>query len=86
MRFALAFFVLAACSHSSERKDPPPGGPRTDGSHGAVCSWGHSQEAHADTPLAACQSDLSCCYPCGIDGCSSVCATKEECDSWMTLP
>ena len=86
MRLALLALLVAACSHAAKHTDDPPPGPRTDGSHGAVCSWGHGEQAHPDTPLAACQSGLSCCYPCGIDGCSSVCATSSECSEWMTLP
>jgi hypothetical protein len=32
-----------------------------------------------EDPLPAAEG-LSCCYPCGIDGCDSVCHTREECD------
>lgn len=41
------------------------------GKEGAVCSIG---EAHRGSAVAvACGPGLSCCYPCGIEGCDSVC-------------
>lgn len=83
MRLALVLGLLIGCGPRAPSH--APGGASTDGSQGATCAWGH-REPHPDTPLAACQSGLSCCYPCGIDGCDSVCATKSECESWSTLP
>jgi hypothetical protein len=49
---------------------------RSDGAagHGEVC---HAYDGSLDRP---CAEGLSCCYPCGIDGCDSVCHTPEECD------
>ena len=60
---------------------------RIDGSEGAICEWG--EERGPDTPdqtLAPCGEGLHCCYPCGIQGCDSVCATQEQCLSYAELP
>lgn len=50
---------------------------------GEVCQSGEQspEEIHR-----ACAEGLGCCYPCGVQGCDSVCATPEECESWSTLP
>ena len=85
MRLALLFSFVLACGPAARSHDPATGTSPTDGTQGATCAWGH-REPHPDTPLAACHAGLSCCYPCGIDGCNSVCATADECKSWSTLP
>ncbi len=44
------------------------------GREGDVCAWGTRdglQGGQADPP--PCRRGLSCCYPCGIDGCPRVC-------------
>jgi hypothetical protein len=51
------------------------------GARGAGSVAGHDEVCHAhdgslDRP---CAEGLSCCYPCGTDGCDSVCHTPEEC-------
>jgi hypothetical protein len=48
------------------------------GKHGEVCAIG-SRHARSNLKPVTCGPDLSCCYPCGIDGCDSVCHTAEEC-------
>ena len=84
-RFAIAI-ILAACGSgrttgtmsSGGAGPPPPPGPKTDGTEGAVCGWGHRNTERHDAP-AACQAGLQCCYPCGIDGCDSVCEAVTDC-------
>lgn len=73
--------------------DPGDGGGRGGdadpgaGNQGAVCAYGRRHVADAPVePPAVCGAGLQCCYPCGIDGCDSVCATPEQCESWSTLP
>ena len=48
-----------------------------------VCRAG-SQGGPAE--VRACPEGLSCCYPCGVEGCHWVCADAETCASWSTLP
>jgi hypothetical protein len=48
--------------------------PIHDGTAGAVCYWGHERSDTSSLPTPAeCQPGLTCCYPCGIDGCDDVC-------------
>jgi hypothetical protein len=70
-----------------ERREANPGDELPVGKAGDVCAVG-GQRANAgiDVTAHACGAKLSCCYPCGIDGCDSVCATNQECQSWRTLP
>ncbi|MFL5319212.1 MAG: hypothetical protein ACJ790_06110 [Myxococcaceae bacterium] len=55
--------------------------------HGEVCAYGrrHPQSLQGQSP-GECGEGLFCCYPCGVDGCDSVCHTKTECDEDMTRP
>lgn len=48
------------------------------GKHGDVCRRG---ERHLGDPgrVVSCGPGLSCCYPCGIQGCDWVCHTPQEC-------
>jgi hypothetical protein len=39
---------------------------------GQVCGYG-SRSAMANAQAPACPAGLKCCYPCGIEGCDSVC-------------
>lgn len=44
------------------------------GKEGDVCHLGRE---HVGSAVAVdCGPGLSCCYPCGIDGCDSVCMTS----------
>lgn len=73
MRILLAAaFLLAACSH---RTVTTTGGQRDkiDGSEGAVCGWGNQHDGESLPEPDGCDPGLTCCYPCGIDGCDSVC-------------
>jgi hypothetical protein len=48
--------------------------PRHDGTAGAVCYWDNERSDASSLPTPAeCQPGLTCCYPCGIDGCDDVC-------------
>jgi hypothetical protein len=87
-RSALILVCVLACGPArSTDHARGPDGAATDGSEGAVCAWGERSDApRRSTPLASCQPGLSCCYPCGIAGCDSVCATKARCEEWSTLP
>ena len=46
---------------------------RIDGSKGAVCGWGEQREGASLPEPDGCDHGLTCCYPCGIEGCDSVC-------------
>ena len=69
---ALALVLLAACTHRSidtgngQRE-------RIDGSKDAVCGWGEQREGASLPEPDGCDHGLTCCYPCGIEGCDSVC-------------
>jgi len=53
---------------------PPPTVAGPPAAHGEMC-------ASADHSVTrACAEGLYCCYPCGIEGCDSVCHTQQECD------
>lgn len=41
---------------------------------------------HQDASVRSCPEGLSCCYPCGVEGCAWVCASPERCEAWSTLP
>lgn len=51
------------------------------GNHGAVCQLGRRHENTAGAPkVVECSEGLSCCYPCGIQGCDFKCMTPAECN------
>jgi hypothetical protein len=56
--------------------DPPPDRPHIDGTEGAICAWGERRTDPAPRP-EPCAEGLTCCYPCGIQGCDSVCTNVE---------
>lgn len=74
----------------AERTPPrdPSGLPPHDGRRGAVCSWGEYRggEAASYPEPRACRAGLSCCYPCGVGGCDSVCQPAEVCESYVGMP
>lgn len=39
---------------------------------GGICGYGRLSE-HVGEEAPQCQAGLSCCYPCGIEGCDSIC-------------
>ncbi len=83
---AVAVLALTACGPRGPDTAPDPDPTRTDGTHGAVCAWG-DRAGNADKPApAACDGELRCCYPCGIPGCDSQCATEAECEEWSMRP
>lgn len=53
-------------------RQPPPGG------QGAICAYGRMGGLDVLNPHAAppCARGLRCCYPCGIQGCNSVCMAR----------
>lgn len=55
------------------------------GKHNDVCAYGGRSGPHFETP-PPCGPGLFCCYPCGIDGCDSVCHTEAECNADRTRP
>ncbi len=63
--------VVSPPSEPGPERERP--GPAQPAAHGEVCS---SADHGVSRP---CAEGLSCCYPCGIDGCDSVCHTAEEC-------
>lgn len=77
MRPLAPLFLLLAlgcgAAHSAEARS----GGESDtavAQHDEVCS---SYDGSVSRPCAA---GLECCYPCGTDGCDSVCHTPAECD------
>lgn len=79
MRALLVTLVLVAGCGS---KTPSTNG-QASGGPGAICSC-HDREP--DCVAVTCQAGLSCGYPCGIDGCHSVCMTPEEEERSRTIP
>ena len=71
--------LVVGCSGAST----PPAGPGsgsgsgtaavTPGGEGTICRAG--EHRGPDNPVEArpCEEGLQCCYPCGIQGCDSVC-------------
>jgi hypothetical protein len=50
------------------------------GKHGDVCALGRRHQPGEPHPkVVECGPGLQCCYPCGVQGCDSVCHTQEEC-------
>lgn len=82
LRFLMTAALVAACSSPAKPTSnvtTPTGG--SDSNHGAVCGLGGRHEHASDAPAPVeCSAGLQCCYPCGIDGCDSVCMTPAECD------
>lgn len=78
--------LLTACGAGAGSPDTTPrhGEAPVDRSgpagHDEVCS---AYDGSFERPCAA---GLSCCYPCGVDGCDSVCHTEEECGVDMMRP
>jgi hypothetical protein len=50
------------------------------GTHGQICALGSRHPEDASVTPVECGPGLQCCYPCGIQGCDSVCHTRAECD------
>lgn len=80
--FALALLgVACGGSHpSSTSPGPSAAAPdaaplaKHDGTAGAVCGWGEEHTDDRSLPAPGeCQPGLTCCYPCGIEGCDDVC-------------
>jgi hypothetical protein len=66
MRLAFAFVLaLAACGGQKSSSGSSPAQP-------TVCAVGNRTDP-ATVKVEPCADGLSCCYPCGIDGCDSVC-------------
>jgi hypothetical protein len=91
--FGLAFVLaLAACSSPAKpTTSSPPNvvatpdakpddGTAQVGNHGAVCAVGGRHRGDDAPKVVECTAGLQCCYPCGIDGCDSVCMTQAECN------
>lgn len=80
MRWMLVFvLVLVSCGHppsrstlgsTDERGEPAPG------ELGSVCNC--HDDIGPECEEAPCREGLVCGYPCGIDGCNSVCMTPDE--------
>jgi hypothetical protein len=88
-RLALGLLLAAALTggcageHGKQRgvKEPPG----SIAEEGRVCRYG-SLAPVPEEPPPPCPEGLSCCYPCGVEGCDWVCADAETCASWSTLP
>ena len=90
----VAAFVFSACSSASKPTTTSPpnavgaspdakadNGTAKVGNQGAVCALGGRHENRSDAPKPVeCTDGLQCCYPCGIDGCDSICMTPAECN------
>jgi len=83
VKIAFVLLVLAACGGS--RSEPPTAPtPPTAGDVGAVCSCGRQSEGKCTA--VDCKAGLVCSYPCGIDGCDSVCMTAEDAENSRNIP
>ena len=84
-----ALLALSACGSGGEPDDEVTSGDEVEQrgeetpAEPIVCRAG-SQGGPAE--VRACPEGLSCCYPCGVEGCHWVCADAETCASWSTLP
>lgn len=67
----LALIGAVACGGGTPAPQPPDVPPV--GGEGAVCRAGRNQPPDATVVVHACAEGLQCCYPCGIEGCDSVC-------------
>ncbi|MAC29570.1 MAG: hypothetical protein CMH59_24325 [Myxococcales bacterium] len=84
-----ALLALSACGSGGEPDDEVTSGDEVEQrgeetpAEPIVCRAG-SQGGPAE--VRACPEGLSCCYPCGVEGCHWVCADAETCASWSPLP
>lgn len=78
MRALALVLLLAACGGKT-----PPTNREATGGPGAICAC-HDREP--DCVAVTCQPGLTCGYPCGIDGCHSVCMTREENERAPQIP
>lgn len=81
----LLTFFMAGCGsgHHTDREVTEP--PDHVQGEGQVCRYG-TLAPMPEEPPPPCPEGLSCCYPCGLEGCDWVCADAETCASWTTLP
>ena len=71
MKSIFIALFLVACGG---KQTPAPVGDNTKpavGNEGAVCAIGRQHQGSA--VAVECGPGFNCCYPCGIDGCDSVC-------------
>lgn len=73
-----ALLVVAGCGGKARAPNA-----EASGGPGAICSC-HDREP--DCVAVSCQAGLTCGYPCGIDGCHSVCMTPEEEERSRNIP
>ena len=80
--------LLAGCAgrQVEQEEPPPPPPPPPVAGEGQVCRYGAMGIASPEETAPPCPEGLSCCYPCGVDGCDWVCADEATCESWSTLP
>ena len=73
IRSLILLAMLAACgsSHVTPANSQKP----ATGGEGAVCAVGKRHKGEGSA--VECAPGLNCCYPCGIDGCDSVCQVGE---------
>jgi hypothetical protein len=86
---ALALACVAACrGHEAAPASPTATAKQKPiGQHGDVCALGNRpREDNAKVAVVECGPGLACCYPCGIDGCDSVCHTADECNADQMRP
>lgn len=75
MRWCLIVgFLLGACGPTPPATPQPPAidAAAPEVVEGAVCHRG-KRNPEPDGPVVDCGPTMQCCYPCGIDGCDSVC-------------
>lgn len=79
--------LVAACGGS--HKDAPAQEPKAatgTGDPGAVCSCSDHPQSPGACSAVACKPDLVCGYPCGVDGCNSICMTRDQFEQSKSIP
>lgn len=76
-RFALVAMVVLAGCHTGRPEPAHATASDSDtgsavGGPGTICALGERSQG-SDRQAHECNPGLTCCYPCGIPGCDSVC-------------
>lgn len=75
MKTILLALFFAACGGKQTPAPAADTAKPATGKQGDVCAIGREHEGSA--VAVTCGPGFNCCYPCGIDGCDSVCMAGE---------